>query len=99
MAEEPIDLDKATPEQIYRAIYDDPRVVAAKVELAEQAAEYARSIAPVKTGKYRDSIKVRRKGATVWVGFEAPHSHLVEYGAEHTPEYAVRAKTEEHFND
>lgn len=98
MADEIIDLESADLGEIYKAINAMPEVIEAKLELANQAAEYAKAIAPVKTGKYRDSIHVRRGGNTVWVGFEAPHAHLVEYGTEDTPEFGIRAKTEEQFN-
>ena len=69
-----------------------------KMAVAEQAAEYARSIAPVDTGAYRDSIKVERRGSKVRVVWKDYKSHWIEYGSEHNPEYAVRAKTIEHFN-
>lgn len=98
MADEKVDIDEASLRDIYRAISSDEQVIAAKLALANQAAEYAKSIAPVETGTYRDSIHVRQGGTTVWVGFEDPKSHLVEYGSVDTPEFAVRAKTEEKFN-
>lgn len=81
------------------ALTDDPDVIAAKVALAEEAAEYARSIAPENTGAYRDSIVVEQSGSNVYVAFNDPAAHLVEYGSEHNQEYAVRARTEEHFNN
>lgn len=97
MADDSVDIDEASLRDIYRAINSDPEVVAAKLELANKAAEYAKSIAPVETGTYRDSIHVRQGGTTVWVGFEDPKAHLVEWGSVDTPEFAIRAKTEEHI--
>lgn len=97
MADDIVDIDEASLREIYYAINGDPEVIAAKLELAKQAAEYAKSIAPVETGTYRDSIHVRQGGATVWVGFEDEKAHLVEYGSVDTPEFAIRAKTEEHI--
>lgn len=98
MADETVDIDEASMKEILYAVNGDDAVIAAKLALAQQAAEYAKSIAPVETGTYRDSIHVRQGGATVWVGFEDPKSHLVEYGTNTSPELAVRAKTEERFN-
>lgn len=79
---------------------NSPEILNGKLELAEKVANYARSIAPVDSGDYRDGIKVRRYGRTgVGVVFTADHSHLVEYGTVDTPAYAVRAKTIEHFKN
>ncbi len=77
----------------------DDEVMQAEVELAKEAVQYAKSIAPVKSGKYRDSIRVGRSGNRgVVVEFAAPHSHLVEYGTEDMAPDPVRAKTENHLN-
>lgn len=73
-------------------------VLEAKLELAEQVVDYARSIAPVDEGDYRDGIKVRRHGRSgVGVHWTDPKSGLIEYGTEDTPEFAVRRRTIEHF--
>lgn len=83
----------------------DDELLADMLALAEDAAEYARSIAPVgdpnedpHSGAYRDNIVVEQKGNNVYVAFNDPKSHWIEYGTEHMPEYAIRARTEEHFN-
>jgi hypothetical protein len=55
------------------------------------------SFSPEDTGKYKASIHVDRKGHTVLVGSDDPIANLIEYGSEHNPEYAPRAKTEAHF--
>lgn len=76
----------------------------AKVALANEAADYARSIAPVGVppdrhpGEYRDAITVADDGQDVHVEFGSDISNLVEYGSVHNPEHAVRARTESHFN-
>lgn len=93
-----IDITDASPEDIVKALQHDAEVVAAKVELAEKAAAYAKSIAPVETGAYRDNINVHQEGDNVWVGFDDEAANIIEYGNARTPEYAVRQKTEEHFN-
>lgn len=73
-------------------------VLQAKLELANEVVEYAKSISPVDSGTYRDGIKARRYGRTgVGVVWTDPKSNLIEYGSEHNPEYAVRARTEAHF--
>lgn len=76
----------------------DPDILQGKLELANEAVDYAKSIAPVDDGDYRDGIKARRYGKSgVGIVFTAEHSNLVEYGSEHNPEFAVRARTIEHF--
>jgi hypothetical protein len=55
------------------------------------------SFSPEDTGKYKSSIHVQRKGNTVLVGSDDPIANLIEYGSEHNPEYAPRAKTEAYF--
>ncbi|MDV6979655.1 hypothetical protein [Mycobacterium intracellulare] len=70
-----------------------------KLELAREVVEYARSISPEDTGEYKAGIKVRRYGrAGVGVVWTDPKSNIIEYGTEDTPEFAVRARTEAHFN-
>lgn len=78
---------------------NSPEVLAGKLELANEVVEYARSISPEDTGEYKDGIKVRRYGSTgVGVVWTDPKSNIIEYGSEDTPEFAVRARTEAHFN-
>lgn len=73
-------------------------ILAGKLELANKAAAYAKSIAPVDSGEYASGIKVRRYGSHgVGVVWTAEHSNLVEYGSEHNEEHAVRRRTIEHF--
>ena len=80
------------------ALEDDDAVIAYKVMVARQAAEYARSIAPVDEGDYRNGIRVARPGNTgVAVEFSDWKSYIIEYGAEHSPEHAVLSRTREHF--
>lgn len=97
--DEYIDIESMSPEEIAAAIDSLPEVVEAKIAVAEQGADYAKSISPEETGTYRDNINVHQNGAAVWVGFDDEKANLIEYGTEDTPEYAIRAKTEERFND
>lgn len=73
-------------------------VTRAKLELADAVVEYARSISPEDTGKYKRDTKVRRRGKNgVSVEWADPVSNIIEYGSDDTPEFAVRAKAVEHF--
>jgi hypothetical protein len=53
MADETVDIDSASMREVLYAVNGEPDVIAAKLELANKAAEYAKSIAPVETGTYR----------------------------------------------
>jgi hypothetical protein len=78
---------------------DDPDIIQGKLELAEEAVEYAKSISPVDSGDYRDGIKARRHGRGVGIYWTDPKSNLIEDGSIHNPEYAVQRRTEEHFRN
>ena len=85
-------------DEIDAFIESDPDILAGKLELANEVADYARSIAPEDSGEYKDGIKARRYGRNgVGVVFSDPKSHLIEYGTVDTPAFAVRARTIEHF--
>lgn len=76
-----------------------PDVLAGKIEQAKKVVAYAQSISPVDSGKYKKGIKVRRYGRTgVGVVWTDPISNIIEFGSNDTPEFAIKAKTEEHFN-
>jgi hypothetical protein len=76
----------------------------ARIKLAHDAAEYAQSITPVGVppdqhpGEHRDSISVIADGDDVRVHFGLDTWNLLEYGSIHNEEFAVRARTEAHFN-
>lgn len=77
---------------------NDPDIVAGKLELAKEVAEYAKSISPEDEGTYKDGIKVRRHGRSgVGIHWTDPKSNLIELGTIDTPEFAVQARTEEYF--
>ena len=74
-------------------------VLEGKLELADDIVDYARSISPEDSGEYKDGIKARRYGRNgVGVVWTDPKSHLIEFGSIHNQEFAVRARTEAHFN-
>lgn len=77
-----------------------PEVLAGKIELANEVVDYARSISPEDEGDYKRGIRVRRRGRTgVSVEWTDEKSDLIEYGTVDTPEFAVKARTEAHFNN
>jgi hypothetical protein len=86
---------------------EDPEVIAAKIELAELATEYWKSIVPVDDSRYpprppgtdREDISVFHRGHTVAVVNDDPIAHIIEYGSVQVPESACRARTEEYFNN
>lgn len=80
------------------ALEDDDEVIAYKVAVARRGVEYAKSIAPVDEGDYRDGIRVGRLGNTgVAVEFSDYKSHWVEFGTEDQEPNPVRARTENHL--
>lgn len=85
--------------EIDRALESDPDIVKAKMAFGDKVVDYAKSISPVDSGEYRDGIRKRRRGNGVSIEFTDPKSNLIEYGTEDTPEYAIRAKTEAHFQN
>lgn len=99
MARQRTALDKfIDPDTIDAYLAGDPDIVQGKIELANMAADFARSIAPVDTQAFQDGIVVRRSGATgVGLHFTDPDSGVIEYGTEDTPEFAVMRRTIEHF--
>lgn len=98
------DLTDFIEEQEIQEALKSEEVHDAKVKLAAEAAEYARSISPVggehdpHPGRYRDSIVVKEEDEEVSVEFADPTANLIEYGSINNREYAVRARTAEHFN-
>ena len=70
--------------RIQNRIEDAPRE-AAKEWLEEDFKPYAKSIAPVRTGEFRDSINGRVSKTRVTVFADAPHSRWVEEGTSTNP--------------
>lgn len=92
------DISELSDDELLDLIDRDPQIVAAKQELAQQAVDYAQSIAPVDEGDYKRSIRVKTKGHEVSMVTADYKAHWIEYGTEDTPEFAVFAKTETYIN-
>jgi hypothetical protein len=94
---------------IDEALKTDSDVHQQKLELANKACEYWKSIYPVEhddrqtpprpPGTGRDTIHVVRRGDDVSVVCSDPIAHILEYGSRSTPEFACRVRTEDHFNN
>jgi hypothetical protein len=77
-----------------------PEVRKAKVDVANEGAEYWKSIAPVgdpkkdpHSGQYKKSIHVQERQGVAVVA-DAPNAWFVEYGTNNISESACRARTE-----
>lgn len=82
------------------ALENDDEVIAYKVAVAQQGVQYAKSIAPVDEGDYRDGIRVGRVGNSgVEIEFSDWKSHWVEFGTEDQEPNPVRARTENHLRE
>lgn len=85
---------------INAALEGDDEVVAYKIEVAKQGVAYAKSIAPVAEGDYRDGIRVGRLGNSgVAIEFSDWKSHFVEFGTEDQEPNPVRTKTENYLGE
>lgn len=78
--------------------------LAGRIELAEKAAAYWRTVSPVgdpatdpTSGEYLASIEVRVQGDHVTVGSTDDKANLIEYGSINNEEFAPRAKVQAHF--
>ena len=57
-------------------------------EIAEDAADGAREVAPEQTGAYRDSIEVVQSGSETAVVTKDFAGHIIEFGSVNNPAYA-----------
>ena len=73
------------------ALENDDEVIAYKLAVARQGVQYAKSIAPVDEGEYRDG------NSGVEIEFSDHKSHWVEFGTEDQEPNPVRAKTQNHL--
>jgi len=92
------DISELSDTELIALLDQQPEIIAAKKQLAQEAVDYAQSIAPVDTGDYRDSIHVSVKGTKVAMVSADHKAHWIEYGTEHMPEHAVFARTEKEIN-
>jgi hypothetical protein len=94
---------------IDEALKTDSDVHQQKLDLADKACEYWKSIYPVEEdgrrtpprppGTGRDLISVVDHGKNVSVVCNDPIAPELEYGSVTTAEYACRARTEDYFNN
>lgn len=63
-----------------RALANHPAVQEGVRQAAERGANYARGIAPVKTGQYKASIHVASIRGGQRIITDAPHARIVEWG-------------------
>ena len=69
-------------------------------DVLDRFASAWKSNSPVDSGDYRDQIEVTERSTNKGrgkVGALAKHSHLVEFGSVHNPEYAPAEKTAQQF--
>jgi hypothetical protein len=104
MAADFFDMCDISKRQANLELNADPEVREAKIKVANEAADYWKSIAPVgdpakdkHSGQYRDSIHVH-EGKGIAVIADAPNAWFVEYGTNNIGEHACRARTEAVFN-
>jgi hypothetical protein len=96
MASNPLEALGITQAELDAAMASDD-VKAAKIELAELAAEFWRGIAPVRTGAYRESIGVVVHGDDVSVVAADDSASYIEFGTSNTEEFSCRARTSAKF--
>lgn len=86
------------------AVRRDAEIKAGLKKRAEEVKDYWQQIAPIDTGEYAGSIRIRemkdRDGTPMMrvTAFD-PAAHIIEYGSEDTPKFATRAKVASHFHD
>lgn len=98
MPTNPLERLGITMEQIHASAESD----AALNEQAQEMVKYARSIAPVDSGKYAAGIKITRKarGGKAVVSATNWKSHFIEFGTGQpgpTRPFGVMEKTAQHF--
>ncbi|MEV5429108.1 HK97-gp10 family putative phage morphogenesis protein [Streptomyces sp. NPDC052701] len=84
-------------EQAIKALADHPAVQKAVQDTAERGRDFARSIAPVDTGRYRDSIEVRKDGDGAEIVSDVDYAAHVEYGTRHMEGQHIFGRTLDHL--
>ncbi|MFE7029450.1 HK97-gp10 family putative phage morphogenesis protein [Streptomyces sp. NPDC057621] len=88
-----ISLDRS----VLKALEGHEAVQQAVMDTAEQGRDYARFIAPVDTGRYRDSIEARKDGNEAEVVSDVDHAPFVEYGTRHMEGQHIFGRTLDHL--
>lgn len=96
--------EMVSPEELAKAIRTEGKIRVGLDVLAQQVKSYWQSIAPINSGRYAGSIRIKKakdkEGNSIRrVGTNHPAAHIIEYGSNDTPAFAVRAKVEGHFGD
>ncbi|KAA0941846.1 MULTISPECIES: HK97 gp10 family phage protein [Streptomyces] len=86
-------MDIQLDEAAIRALTGHRAVHKAVVDTAEQGRDFARSIAPVDTGRYRDSIEVRKDGDEAEIVSELDYAPHIEHGTRHMPGQHIFGRT------
>ncbi|MFE6627351.1 HK97-gp10 family putative phage morphogenesis protein [Streptomyces rochei] len=76
-----------------KALARHEAVQAAVQDAAGRGRDFARSIAPVDTGRYRDSIEVRKDGEEAEIVSDVDYAIYVEYGTRHTEGQHIFGRT------
>ncbi|MFF9210478.1 MULTISPECIES: HK97-gp10 family putative phage morphogenesis protein [unclassified Streptomyces] len=84
-----IQLDEAA----VKALTRHETVQQAVQDTAERGRDFARSIAPVETGKYRDSIEVRKDGDEAEIVSDVDYAPYIEYGTRHAAGQHIFGRT------
>lgn len=82
------------PGSEFRALVRSDALQGQLEDVARGAKAHAESIAPVKSGDYRDSFRVERtKGGGVWLINDDPAAVAIEFGSEDTEAHYVLSRT------
>lgn len=95
--------DMISEDDFLEAVRKDADVQRGLDELAQQVKSYWQEISPKDTGKYAGSIRIKKTKGKDGVPMRRvtntdPIAHLIEYGTNDTPKFAVRAKVASHFD-
>ncbi|MER6112426.1 HK97-gp10 family putative phage morphogenesis protein [Streptomyces hirsutus] len=80
-----------------KALTRHETVQTAVQDTAERGRDFARSIAPVDTGRYRDSIEVREDGDEAEIVSGVDYADDLEYGTRHMEGQHIFGRTLDHL--
>ena len=78
-----------------QALEEHPLVKLGLTAKAESTVQVAQSIAPVRTGEFRDSIRTDEEGGDIVVVADTDYAVYVELGTSDTPAFAVLRRAAE----
>jgi hypothetical protein len=96
--------DMVSEDDLRKAIRNSAEVNAGLDKLAQEVKAYWQEIAPKDSGQYAASTRVRKvkdKDGTPMrrITNTHPAAHIIEYGSNDTPKFAVRARVAGHFGN